>query len=328
LVGFMESISASKSIARRKGYDIEPNQELIALGAASLVGSFFGAYPINGGLSRTAVNAQAGARTPLAGLLTAGVVALSLLFFTPALRAMPKAALAAIIVSAVAGMIDVAEVKRLWKLSRVELALMALTAASTLALGIEVGIFVGVGASLLWFIVRSTRPHYAVLGRLPNTSVFRNVKNFPEACVWPGLLIVRMDAKLYFGNVSFLKETLASLEAQSPSPLRAVILDAASINDLDSSADAALHELLDGYQRRGVTLSFAQLKGPVREVMRRSGLYDRLGADRAFFTLEDAVQEATQRLGLSPPDACRRAPLSEADYAAQTHRPCLSHHKG
>jgi SulP family sulfate permease len=298
LVGFMESISVGKSFARKGRYELDPNQELVALGGANLAGSFFGIYPVTGGISRTAVNAQAGAKTPLASLLTAALVALSLVFFTPLFYYLPKAVLAAIIMTAVFGMIDVKEVKHLWHVKRSDLALLGITFAATLSLGIEEGILAGVGASLLWFVVRTTRPHTAELGRLPESTSYRNVARFPEACTWPGLLILRVDAQFYFGNVSFLKETLAAREAASSAPLKAVVIDASSINQLDSSADAALHELYDDYQRRGIKLSFAHVKGPVRDVMQRSGLYQKLGEGRFFFQVHEAVQSALQELAV------------------------------
>jgi SulP family sulfate permease len=298
LVGFMESISVGKSFARKGRYELDPNQELVALGGANLAGSFFGIYPVTGGISRTAVNAQAGAKTPLASLLTAALVALSLVFFTPLFYHLPKAVLAAIIMTAVFGMIDVKEVKHLWHVKRSDLALLGITFVATLSLGIEEGILAGVGASLLWFVVRTTRPHTAELGRLPESTSYRNVARFPEACTWPGLLILRVDAQFYFGNVSFLKETLAAREAAASSPLKAVVIDASSINQLDSSADAALHEIYDDYQRRGIKLSFAHVKGPVRDVMQRSGLYQALGEGRFFFQVHEAVQSALQEMAV------------------------------
>ncbi len=302
LVSFMESISVAKAFARQGRYEVDPNQELVALGAANLGGSFFGAYPVTGGFSRTAVNAQAGAKTPLAGLITASVIALTLLWLTPLFYYLPKAVLAAIIFTAVFGLIDLHEVKHLWRVKRSDLALLVLTFAATLGLGIEEGILLGVGASLALFVVRTTRPHTAVLGRLPGTSIYRNVDRYPEAETTPGVLAVRIDAQLYFGNVSFLKEILARLEDERvEGSLRAVVLDASGMNQLDSSAEGALHELLLAYEDRGVRLVLTNVKGPVRDVMKRSGLWDRLGPEgRAL-----SVHEAIERLRTE-------APLAEA----------------
>ncbi|GMV44191.1 MAG: sodium-independent anion transporter [Myxococcales bacterium] len=319
LVGFMESVSVAKAFAQRSGRDIDPNQELIALGAANVAASVSGALPVTGGFSRTAVNAQAGARTGLASLVTAAMVALTLLFLTPLFRGLPTAVLAAIILTAVAGLVDLKEVRHLWWVKRGDLALLGTTFVATLGLGIEEGILVGVGASLLWFVVRSTRPHFAVLGRLPGSTVWRNVRNFPEARTVPGVLVVRIDAQLYFGNVSFLKETLRSLETE---PLRAVVLDASAVNQLDSSAEVALQELLDAWTARGVRLAIASAKGPVREVMERSGLAERLGAGMCL-TTEEAVAAvlgapplSAQLVDAPQPGATPVAPLATVPAVA------------
>ncbi len=294
LVGFMESISVAKAFARRSKYEVDPNQELVGLGVANIGGALFGAYPVTGGFSRTAVNAQAGARSTLASLITAVVVGLTLLLFTPAFYYLPKAVLAAIIMTAVFGLIDVAEVKHLWRVRRSDLALLATTFVATLSLGIELGIGVGVGASLLWFVVRSTRPHIAVLGRRPNGS-FRNVDRYDDTEPVPGALLVRMDASFYFGNVSFLKDTLRRLEREAAEPVHTVILDASAINNLDSSADAALHELLENYQDRHVQLVLTRVKGPVMDVLRRSGYADRAGEHGFAECVSDAVDNVQPR---------------------------------
>jgi len=312
LVGFMESISVAKAFATRNRYEVDSNQELIGLGLANVAGAFFSAYPVTGGFSRTAVNAQAGAKTPLASLITAGIIAVALLFFTPLFYYLPKAVLAAIIMTAVFGLVDVKEVKHLWAVKRTDLALLGLTFAATLTLGIEVGILTGVGASLLAFVVRTTRPHTAVLGRVPGTRSYRNVNHVPDAETWDDLLIVRVDAQFYFGNVTFLKDTLKRLEGECAGTLSAVILDASSINQLDSSADAALHEIADAYARRDIKLLLANVKGPVRDVMKRSHLIEKIGAERFFLDVDDAVRCARATIdGGDAPDAdplCRPAP--------------------
>lgn len=307
LVGFMESIAVAKAFARRNGYEVDANMELVGLGAANLGGSLFQAYPVTGGFSRTAVNAEAGAKTGVAPLITALVVAVTLLLFTPLFYYLPKAVLAAIIMTAVFGLIDVAEVKHLWKVKRSDLALLALTFVATLTVGIDHGIMTGVAASLLWFVVRTTRPHYAVLGRLPGSRAFRNILRHPHAETHPGLVALRMDAQFYFGNVSFLRETLRRLEAEQGHPLRVVVLDGSSINQLDSSADAALREVYDEYSRRGIALRFAGVKGPVLDVMRRSGLWHAVGEENFFLDVADAWEQALATI--------RGVPAAERDSA-------------
>lgn len=303
LVGFMESISVGKSIASRKGYELDADQELRALGLANVGGALFGGYPVTGGFSRTAVNAQAGARTGMAGIITAAIVALTLLLLTPAFHYLPKAVLAAIIMVAVFGLVDLEEVRHLWHVERSELALLLLTFVATLGLGVEEGIAVGVGASLLWHVIRSTRPHTAVLGRLPGTEVFRNVERFAEAEPVPGVLALRIDAQFFFGNVTFLKQTLHELVDDAQPPLHTVIIEAASINRLDSSAAAALHELHGWLRDHDIALRFAGVKGPVRDMMQRTRLWQRLGEDHFHFTVHDAVGASPSRRPQSPEPA-------------------------
>jgi len=297
-VSFMEAIAVAKAVAGRT--KVAPNRELIGLGAANLVAGLVRGYPIAGGLSRTAVNAQAGARTGLAGIVTGALVVLTLVLLTPLFHYLPKAVLAAIIMTAVFGLVDFAMVRRLWKVERSELAMLALTFAATLALGIVEGIAVGVLASMLWFVIRQTRPHMAVLGQLPGTTVYRKLEHFPDAATHPGVLAVRFDSQFYFGNVDFLERTLeALLEAGDArgEPVRAIVIDASAINRLDSSADAALQELHASLGEAGVRLYFASVKGPVREIMRRSGLHERLGERRFWLTVHDAVLAAERDAG-------------------------------
>lgn len=291
LVGFMESISVSKALAARAGYRVHSSQELIALGAANVGGSLFGAYPVTGGFSRSAVNAQAGARTPLSGLVTALLVLFALVFLTPLFHFLPKTVLAAIIMTAVFGLIDLEEPRRLWRVHRIDFGLLVVTFVATLALGIQAGISAGVLAAMGVFVVRSTRPHYAVLGRLPGTVAFRNIENHPSAELIPGALIVRFDAQFYFGNVSFLETTLAALERRYSGELRAVVLDFSAVNALDSSADTALMALARDYQARGIGFRIARAKRPVLAVMERSGLAEQLGPEAYHLIINDAVAD-------------------------------------
>lgn len=300
LVAFMEAISVARFVASREKYRVDPNQELVGLGMANLGGALTGGYPVAGGFSRTAVNVQAGARTPLASLITAALVGLTLVALTPLFRHLPVAALAAIIMVAVFGLVDLETARRLWRTSRPDFALLALTFVATLQLGITEGIATGVGASLAWFVVRSTRPHYAVLGRLPGSNTFRNLRHYPAARTLPGVLMLRFDAPFYFGNISFLEARLADEEARR-GPLTHLVFDASGINGLDASAAETLLDLADDYAARGVEVRFASVKGPVRLMMARVGLVERLGAERFFFDMADAVADLD-------PDAPPRSP--------------------
>ncbi|MEX1216675.1 SulP family inorganic anion transporter [Saccharospirillum sp.] len=292
IVGFIESIAVAKKIASEKRYEIDANKELVGLGLANIVGSMFKAMPVAGGFGRTAVNRNAGANTGLAAVITAVLIGVALVFLTPLFYYIPNAILASVIMVAVFGLIDVHEVKHLWKVKRDDLGLLIFTFVATLALGVKYGIFLSVGLSMVWFVIKTTRPHYAVLGKLPETDQYRNVKRHELAETTPNVLALRFDAQFYYGNVSFLKDTVKREEARMVSPLKALVLDASAVNQLDSSADTALHELLRDYRIRNVDLFFSHVKGPVMEVMKRSGFVQSLGEDHFFLTTDEAVQAA------------------------------------
>ncbi|MEL6547691.1 MAG: SulP family inorganic anion transporter, partial [Myxococcota bacterium] len=289
LVGFMESIAVAKKYAQMNRYEVQADQELLGLGLANLAGAITQGYPVTGGFSRTAVNAQAGAKSGVAALITALVIGLTLLFFTPLFYYLPKAILASIIMTAVFGLVDLHEVKHLWVVKRSDLAMLAVTFVATLTLGIERGILLGVVASLLLIVYHSTRPHVAVLGRLPGSDVYRNINRFPEAEQLPGVLALRLDSQFYFGNVNFLKDTLESLESERAGGVDVVVLDASGINQIDASAETALREITEAYRRRCVRFILTDLKGPVRDVLERSSYYDVIGRENVFQRVEDAM---------------------------------------
>ncbi len=297
LVGFMESFAVAKKIAEGHGEadELEANRELVGLGAANIGAGFFGGYPVTGGFSRSAVNDRAGARSNLAAVVTAVAVVVTLLFLTDLFYFLPQAVLAAIIMTAIVGLIDVKAVRHLWEVKRDGLVILAITFVTTLFIGIEEGLATGIGASILWFIIRATKPHAAVLGRIPGTTSYRNLDRHPEAKVISGLLLVRIDSQFFFGNVSFLKDLLTKLESEMDEPLRAVIIDASSINQLDSSAEIALRQLLEDYRERDVELYFAKTKGPVLDVMRASSFYETLGEEYFTYRIHEAVEAACRR---------------------------------
>ncbi len=290
LVGFMESISVAKSFAKRHRYQVDANQELIALGTANIAGAFFQAYPVTGGFSRTAVNAQAGAKTGLSSLITAALIGLTLLFLTPLFYFLPKAILGAIVIVAVFGLIDLKAPVHLWKVKKVDAMLLVLTFFATLSLGIEEGILIGVAASLAAFIYRTTRPHTAELGRLPGTDVYRNAENFPEALRDERFAILRIDSSFYFANIPFFRDQFARLVDEREGKLRAVVIDASSINDMDSSAEEALREIAQELKEINVRLLLAGVKGPLRRLFEESGFREFLGADNFFLTVHEAVE--------------------------------------
>ncbi|MCA9568204.1 MAG: sulfate permease [Myxococcales bacterium] len=288
LVGFMESISVAKAFARSGRYSIDADKELQALGLANVAGSFLGAYPVTGGFSRTAVNAQAGARTGLAGIVTAGVVVLTLLFLTPLFTFLPKAVLAAIIMTAVFGLIDFAEAKHLWHVSRPDLAAMGVTFVATLALGIEQGILIGVVGSLLWFVWSTSRPHVAVLGRLPGTSIYRNVERYPEAEQLEHAVALRIDAPLFFANTAFLETTVR--DHLTPAT-RHVVVDCKAIGSVDAQALTTIDDILTDLEDRGVTVWLAGVRGPVRDALHAAHIWERIGEDHIVERVAEAMDE-------------------------------------
>ncbi len=301
LVSFMEAISVGTTFAQQFRYDIYPNRELIALGFANMTGGVTGGYPIAGGFSRTAVNVRAGARTQLAALVTCAVVVITLLFLTSAFFYLPKAALSAIIVAAVTGLIDIPGAREVYRVKRADFYLLVLTFFATLSLGIQWGILVGVAASVLLFLVRTTQPHFAVLGRVPESQTYLNVARHPHAETIPGIILVRIDAQFYFGNVSFLKETVRGLLRDAETPVRAFVLEAAGVNDLDSAAAATLAELDEELAAQGVRLVLTRIKGPVRDVLHRSGLLEKLASEgRVYLSTHRAIEVI--RSGMSLPD--------------------------
>jgi len=292
LVGFMQTIAVGKALAAKGRYPLSPDQELRAVGLSNIGASLTSAYPVTGGLSRSAVNVRAGARTGVASLVTALAMTLTLLFFTPLFYYMPSATLAAIILMAVSGLIDRPEIRRILRTKRSEGLVLGTTFLATLVIGIQSGVLIGVIASILLFITLNTRPPAAILGRLPGTEIYRNVRAFPKAETHEGIVVLRIDASFYFANAEFIKETLRDIREAQGNRLKAVVLEAGSINDLDSTADAVLQEVAGEFLDRGIRLYIANVKGPVREVMHRSGLYQKLGANRFFYTIDAAVRRA------------------------------------
>ncbi len=287
MVGFMESIAVAKVYARRHRYDVEPNAELVGLGAANVAAGFFGGYPVTGGFSRTAVNDTAGARTPLASIITAGIVLATIAFLTPLLYSLPNAALGAIIIMAVIGLIDVAEMRHIAKVKQSDLIGLGVAFVATLVLGIERGIVVAVVASMLVVFARMSMPHSAVLGHVAGTTSYRNVERFPEAETVEGIRIVRIDAALSFVNATQVKKLLLG-QADAGAP-KALVVDASGINDLDATGADMLREVITELDERRVPLHLTDVKGPVRDVLHRAGIWDGLGA-RVHTSTNDAVE--------------------------------------
>ena len=317
LVGFMESIAVAKVYARRHRYELDANKELVGLGAANVAAGVFGGYPVTGGFSRTAVNDTAGARTPLASIITAGIVLATIAFFTPLLSSLPNAALGAIIIMAVIGLIDVKEMRHIAAVKRSDLIGLTVAFVATLALGIELGIAVAVAASMLVVFARMSRPHTAVLGQVPGTTTYRNVERFPEVEVVDGIRIIRIDAALSFVNADPVKKLLIDQASQITEAPRALVLDASGINDVDATGAEMLNEVLNDLDERGVALHLTDVKGPVRDVLRRAGIWSRSGT-RIHASTHVAVQ-AICTDGCGPADQRRHGIDERGDDALLGH---------
>jgi len=290
LIAFMESIAVAKAIQKKhKDYQVDANQELIGLGLANIAGSFFQAFPSTGGFSRTAVNDQAGAKTGMAAIISAILIALSLLFLTPLFYYLPKTILASIIMVAVFGLIDIKEVKHLWRTDRHDLVLLLITFVATLALGIENGILLGVGLSILLIILKTTRPHYAILGKLPTTGVYRNIKRFTDAEVDPEILVFRFDARIYFANVQYFTDSIFEEIRRKGDALKLIVIDTESINDIDSSGMHALVDLKSSLDDRNIQLYFTSVKGPVRDKMSQAHFTETLGESHFRLRIQEAI---------------------------------------
>ena len=296
LLGFMEAISIAKSIEiKHNNYKVEPNKELIALGFGNIIGSFFQTYPATAGFARTAVNDQSGARTQLSSLIAAFIIALCLLFLTPVFYYLPKTILAAIIIVAAYGLLDFSMPKKLLSYNLRDLIILNGTLLVTVFVGIKEGILFGVVLSLAMLIYRSTKPHMAILGKVPETSFYRNINRFTDLIINDEILIVRFDAQLHFANTTFFKDKMQEFAELKGETLKLIIIDGESLNSLDSSAIYALDEIHDYFTSLEVIVVFSGLKGPVRDALVQSGLMKKIRYDHCFMSIQEAVDSYDKR---------------------------------
>lgn len=291
LVAFMEAISIAKSIQEKhKTYEINPNQELLALGASNMIGSFFQSYPTTGGFSRTAVNNEAGAKTGIAALISALIVAVILTFFTDWFYYLPKSALGSIIIVAVIKLIDYKYAIRLFKIRKDEFLVLFFTFITTLFIGITEGIFFGIIFSFLLLVYRTSKPHYAFLGRIGSTNYFKNVERFPDEVVLrDDLIILRFDAQLFFGNIDFFKKLVFDALNKNPIKVKGFIINARSINYIDSTAIEKLIDIIKKIQQKGIRVMLVGATGPTRDSIIKSKLINVIKKGNLFITSGDAT---------------------------------------
>jgi sulfate permease, SulP family len=302
LVSLAESIGAARSLAIKRGYEIDANQELIALGAANIGAGVLQGFPADASLSRSAVGAGAGVRTRLSGLIVAALVIATMLFLTPLFDGLPQATLAAIIIAAVIGLIDISGFRRLWQIDQDDAQLAIVGFAAVVVLGVLPGIVIAVVASLLALIRRVYRPRIAVLGRAEReTSAdedfrFRSIDRHPEYATIPGLVLFRFSNELFFANASFFRNETLRLVATADPPARTVLVDASAIVHLDTTGAAMLEDLLDRLEQAGITFELARTTASLNDALTRTGLRERIGDDRIHASVRAGVQSFLERL--------------------------------
>jgi len=297
LVGFMEAISIAKAIAAKTKQRLDPNQELVGQGLANIVGSMTQAFPVSGSFSRSAVNMNSGAKTGMSSVYTAVFVLLTLLFLTPLLYHLPQAVLAAIIIMAVIGLVNVEAVKHAWHANKHDGAASIVTFFATLAFAphLDNGIMVGAGLALILFLMRTMKPRVAQLGRFKDGTL-RDIKVNPGLPTSKHVVAMRFDGQLYFANVSYFEDTVLGALADQPEA-RFFLVVGDGINQLDASGEEVIHHLVSRLKENGVTLVFSGLKKQVLDVMRATGLFDLVTQDNIFATEDLAIAAIYERLG-------------------------------
>jgi SulP family sulfate permease len=297
IIGFVESVSVAQTLAAKRRQRIAPDQELIGLGASNIASAFSGGYPVTGGFARSVVNFDAGAQTPAAGAYTAAGIALASLFLTPLLFHLPIATLAATIIVAVLSLVDLKTPVRLWRYSKADFAAHMATIGITLIAGVELGVIAGVGVGLLLYLWRASRPHAAIVGRVPETEHFRNVERHQVFTV-PHVLSIRIDESLTYLNARWLEEYVLERVAERPE-LHHVILMASAVNEIDASGleslEAINHRLGDG----GIGLHLSEVKGPVMDRLRRSHFLEELNG-KVFLSQAHAFESCCKDDGAAP----------------------------
>lgn len=302
LLVYVETIAVSREFAARYGYPVDPNQELVASGAANIGAGLFQGFPVDGSFSQSSLNDTAGARTQLAGIVTALSVAVVLVALTGLLVNLPDSVLGAIIIVAVLPLIKVGDLRRLWRLqrpsqegavwlpARLDLASAAITFAGTLVFGILPGILIGVAITLLALLQRATRPNVAELGLVPGEKAYRDVKRRPDAETVSGLVILRWDGELFFANVSHFCDQVKALVDEADPPAEAVMLDASAISSIDVTAADMLTETLHDLEGRGLAVLLARARGPLRDILVSADLEELIPRERQFRSVRRGVE--------------------------------------
>jgi len=289
LLAYADSVVTAESLARPAGYKIDADQEFIGLGMASISSGFFQGFPVNGSQTRSVVLADSGAKTQMSGLVSAVLVVITLLFLTPLFELLPNVALAAIVIVAGIGLLDLPELKRLWRIQPADFVLTMITALAVVTIGMLPGIVIAVLLSLLDVARRSSAPHTAILVQVPGTDTYRDRDHVNDGATIPGLLLYRFDAPLFFANVSVMIDELTDLIGTAEPPYEWILIDAESIHDMDTTAVQGFEELVEDLDEAGITLALARLRNAVRSVMNASGLIEVVGEENIYLEVDDGV---------------------------------------
>jgi high affinity sulfate transporter 1 len=302
LLAYVEGVSAARTLAQKNGYAIDPRQELLGLGAANVAAALSQGYPVAGGLSQSSVNDKAGAKTPLALVFASLAIALCLIFLTGLLRNLPNVVLAAIVLVAVKGLINVAELRHLWRVSRFEFGVSMVAFVGVLVLGILKGVMLAAVVSLLLLIRRAARPHVAFLGRIPGFRGLSDMERNPDNVPIAGAIVFRVEAALLYFNVEHVRDAVWSRIRASGEPVRLVVCDLSATPNVDVAGARMLAKLHAELQSAGIALRLANARAVVRDILRAEGLEERAGYFGRRITALDVVDEFEKVAGASTPD--------------------------
>ena len=302
LIAFADTSVLSKSFAARSGVQVDGNQEMGALGVANMASGLFGGFPISGSASRTPIALEAGAKSPLSGAVAAALVVLFMIVAPGVTAFLPSSVLAGVVMAAAASILDLTTLRRLLKMSRIEAALLVATFLGVAFVGVLEGIVVAIGLSLIAFVLRALDPYRTELGSVGDVPGYHDLGRHPEGRRVPGLVIARFDAPLFFANGAVFTEHIRTLVANAPEQVRWVIVASEAITGLDTTALDDLVALDDELAKRGISLVFAEMKGPIKDRLIRFGVSSRFGPDHFFPTVTNAVRSYKRLFGLDQQD--------------------------
>jgi sulfate permease, SulP family len=305
IIGFVESVSVAQTLAAKRRQRIDPDQELVGLGMSNIAAGFTGGYPVTGGFARSVVNFDAGAETPAAGAYTAVGIAAATLFLTPLLHYLPIAVLAATIIVAVLSLVSFGDIREVWHYSKSDFAAMGGTIAVTLLAGVETGVITGVGVSLALYLWRASRPHAAIVGRVPGTEHFRNVLRHDVETA-PDVLTMRVDESLTFVNARWLEDKVLELVAESKA-VKHFVLMCSAVNEIDASGLESLEAINQRLRDAGLKLHLSEVKGPVMDRLKRSDLLSDLTGE-VYLSQFDAFKDLTERKSTRASASMKRNP--------------------